>query len=84
MTTDYSQRIRERAYQIWDRDGRPEGRAHEHWVQAEQEIAEEDTPVFVQERERGERNGGQAEHSPERSRPAEDNETKGLGKPRKA
>ena len=27
--------IRERAYFIWDREGRPEGRAMDHWVKAE-------------------------------------------------
>lgn len=30
--------IRERAYQLWEEDGRPESRAREHWEQAEQEI----------------------------------------------
>jgi Protein of unknown function (DUF2934) len=36
-----SERIRERAHQIWEREGRPEGRELEHWRQAEQEIADE-------------------------------------------
>ena len=31
--------IRERAYRIWEREGRPEGRSLEHWLQAEVEIA---------------------------------------------
>ncbi|CAK0771844.1 hypothetical protein WCLP8_470001 [uncultured Gammaproteobacteria bacterium] len=31
--------VRNRAYQVWDREGRPEGKAEEHWQQAEQEIA---------------------------------------------
>jgi hypothetical protein len=26
--------IRERAYFMWERDGRPNGRAYEHWVSA--------------------------------------------------
>jgi hypothetical protein len=34
--------IRERAYQIWVDEGRPEGRADAHWEQAEKEIASED------------------------------------------
>jgi hypothetical protein len=34
--------IRERAYQIWIREGQPEGRELENWHQAEQELAEED------------------------------------------
>jgi hypothetical protein len=32
-------RIHERAYQIWERAGRPEGKAVEHWLQAQAEIA---------------------------------------------
>ena len=30
--------ILHRAYEIWEHNGRPENRAMEHWVQAEQEI----------------------------------------------
>lgn len=26
--------IRETAYFIWEREGRPDGRAHDHWLQA--------------------------------------------------
>jgi len=35
------QRIQERAYQIWLREGRPHGRDQEHWRQAEEEVARE-------------------------------------------
>jgi hypothetical protein len=35
----HEQHIRERAYQIWEEAGRPEGKAVEHWLQAEAEIA---------------------------------------------
>jgi hypothetical protein len=38
----HEQRIRERAYQIWERAGRPEGKATEHWLQAEAEISAEE------------------------------------------
>lgn len=31
-------RIRARAYEIWEREGRPEGREHRHWDQARREI----------------------------------------------
>jgi hypothetical protein len=31
-------RIRRRAYEIWEREGRPEGRASEHWYQAASEL----------------------------------------------
>ncbi|WP_207479008.1 DUF2934 domain-containing protein [Arenibaculum pallidiluteum] len=36
------ERIRERAYRIWDREGRPEGRERDHWELAREEIAIED------------------------------------------
>ncbi len=31
-------RIRRRAYEIWEREGRPEGRASEHWYRAAGEL----------------------------------------------
>jgi hypothetical protein len=31
--------IRERAYQIWEHEGRPHGKDFEHWLQAERELA---------------------------------------------
>lgn len=34
-------KVRARAYDIWEREGRPEGRHAEHWRQAEQELADE-------------------------------------------
>ena len=38
-------RIRERAYEIWEREGRPEGRASVYWYLAELEIAETESEV---------------------------------------
>jgi Protein of unknown function (DUF2934) len=38
MESDREKRVRERAYQIWQRQGEPHGRADEHWAQAEAEI----------------------------------------------
>jgi hypothetical protein len=35
---DPEQRIRERAYQIWEAEGRPDGRGFEHWRQAQEEM----------------------------------------------
>lgn len=35
-------KIRDRAYQLWDRAGQPEGREQDFWYQAERELAEED------------------------------------------
>jgi hypothetical protein len=36
---DVAERIRQRAYEIWEREGRPEGREQAHWEQAEREVA---------------------------------------------
>jgi hypothetical protein len=35
---DREQRIRERAFQLWIEDGRPFGKAEEHWERARVEI----------------------------------------------
>jgi hypothetical protein len=32
------ERIQRRAYELWESEGRPEGRQHAHWQQAEMEI----------------------------------------------
>ena len=37
--------IRERAYAIWIEDGRPEGRADEHWQQAAAALDTEEAAV---------------------------------------
>src|SRR5689334_12089519 len=44
MADDRDQRIRDRAYQIWEREGRPEGRHDEHWRRAAEEIEAEARP----------------------------------------
>lgn len=36
--SENEEKIRQRAYEIWEREGRPEGRGHEHWSQARREI----------------------------------------------
>ncbi len=38
------QRVRERAYAIWESEGRPQGRHREHWWRAEREILAELSP----------------------------------------
>jgi hypothetical protein len=38
MPTDLHERIRARAYLLWEQEGRPEGRAEEHWLRAEAEV----------------------------------------------
>ena len=38
MTPELEERIRLRALEIWREEGCPEGRAREHWEQAEREL----------------------------------------------
>jgi hypothetical protein len=35
-------KVRARAYDIWEREGRPDGRHDDHWRQAQHELAAED------------------------------------------
>lgn len=42
MDSDRERRIRERAYALWEAEGRPHGRDREHWHQAAEEIAAEE------------------------------------------
>jgi hypothetical protein len=43
--------IRERAYQLWEQVGRPEGRADEFWHAAERELVDEGRVVMRHEAE---------------------------------
>ena len=38
----HEDQIKDRAYQLWDEAGQPEGREQEFWYQAERELAEEE------------------------------------------
>jgi hypothetical protein len=46
MAIDILQRIRECSYQIWEQEGRPEGRHLDHWLQAEHELVAENALDF--------------------------------------
>jgi hypothetical protein len=35
----HSEEVRERAYRIWETEGRPHGRDLDHWLQAEREVS---------------------------------------------
>jgi hypothetical protein len=37
------ERVRSRAFEIWEREGRPEGRALHHWLEAETQVLSEDS-----------------------------------------
>ena len=43
MGTDTDARVRELAYAIWEREGRPDGDAGRHWGLAEEELRAEAT-----------------------------------------
>jgi hypothetical protein len=36
-----NEQIAQRAFEIWDREGRPEGRDQEHWFRAEAELTQQ-------------------------------------------
>ena len=38
MPSQQEQTIRERAYAIWEEEGRPDGKELDHWLRAEAEI----------------------------------------------
>jgi hypothetical protein len=42
MVDEKIDQVRNRAYQIWERKGRPQGRDLEHWLEAERELEAED------------------------------------------
>ena len=44
MDTNFEQKVRERAYEIWVSAGKADGRAHEHWLLAEKVVATEAAP----------------------------------------
>ena len=45
MGSETESRVRERAYQLWEESGRPDGMEHEHWAQAEREAAASARPA---------------------------------------
>ena len=55
--TDHSneQTVRDRAYFIWEHEGRPEGRAYDHWYRAIREVfrpepGRDDEPMLEEEK----------------------------------
>jgi hypothetical protein len=45
MDQQIEQRIRERAYALWELEGRPDGRDFAHWMRAVLEVADESRDV---------------------------------------
>lgn len=42
MSSHREEQIRQRAYELWEAEGRPEGRHYEHWERAAREIEAEE------------------------------------------
>ncbi|WP_448204681.1 DUF2934 domain-containing protein [Azospirillum sp. sgz302134] len=53
MQGDREERIRHRAYEIWEREGQPEGRGDAHWAQACAEIDAEDRAASASDSDAG-------------------------------
>jgi hypothetical protein len=64
---DIAQQIRERAHQIWEEQGRPDGLAVDHWCQAERELQSENEGEDSQAGAHGDRqtNSAVAQHDRE-------------------
>jgi hypothetical protein len=48
MATDKHEQIRRRAYEIWEDEGRPDGAAMRHWLQASDELEEDNEHETLQ------------------------------------
>ena len=42
LETDETERVRQRAHELWEQEGRPEGRQDEHWARACRELQMEE------------------------------------------
>jgi hypothetical protein len=48
--SDREMRVRERAHQLWEQEGRPDGRDFDHWQRASHEIDAEDSTITAKKR----------------------------------
>ena len=48
MDEAWQQRVRERAYAIWQREGNPDGAAEQFWLMAEEELLAEEQESLEQ------------------------------------
>src|SRR4051794_2979837 len=51
MRNEWKDRVRERAYALWEREGRPEGSAERHWIRTERQLRAEATRIAPKARE---------------------------------
>ncbi len=54
----HEERIRQRAHEIWEAEGRPEGREYSRWLRARNDIAEADAAFMVEDGSAGRRQDG--------------------------
>lgn len=59
--------IRERAYAIWEQEGRPAGREHQHWYQAACEMGDS-APISLPGKKAAARSGTAAKSRPAKAR----------------
>jgi len=72
---DKEEAVQMRAYQLWEKDGRPEGQAFEHWLQAEREL---DADWLALEQDHG---GGQSPQDTDMSAEGADQIVEGVADP---
>ncbi|MGH7001373.1 MAG: DUF2934 domain-containing protein [Stellaceae bacterium] len=80
MESDRERRIREKAYDIWVREGRPHGRDAEHWQKAEAAITSAEDMAMGAAARRAIADSGAGGEMPVRSRRAAEEAREG-GKP---
>lgn len=47
MDQDRDERIRKRAHEIWEQEGRPDGKEQDHWERAERELSGSELPPLA-------------------------------------
>ncbi|GAB1581155.1 DUF2934 domain-containing protein [Phyllobacterium phragmitis] len=71
METGKEEQIKARAYEIWEQEGRPQGREHEHWEQARREVEGNNTSDGTSPQQNGA--GGPSEDPERRATAPNDN-----------
>ena len=69
MDNDWNKWLRERAYSLWEEEGRPDGRQQDHWRQAEEEFAARNMNGFSD--QHADSNLTTAKSDPKRQKPVE-------------
>jgi len=51
--TDRENRVRQRAHEIWEHEGRTDGQEQEHWARAERDIQQQDDKLGSEQQQSG-------------------------------